>query len=365
MSKGIKRIIFYAPLGKDTPVDRIGGAEAGCLKTKLIYSRAGIDVIILHKPAQSRGRFRFLLEMIAMPIRMMATTIYYGKNAPVHIVGFYNRIVKYEWFLMKLAHLCGNKVIYELRNGSMISTYTKGSKRYRKYLKDLLLLPEVVLCQGREYVEFIKKNWGVERSYYPNYILDDFIIPNNLERQHPVRIIYFGRVTESKNIDVVIKTLKILNDSGLDATLDIIGGSSQEYKKALQTITNQEGIEERVSFFGRMPFEFIADKLHCSHYFVFPSTEEQEGHSNSLTEAMGCGVVPIVSNAGFNSSICGCEDLVVSGINPQDYAYRILQIEKDGRWGFYSNYVYQRVLNNYTESVVGHQLIETVDRLYE
>ena len=33
----MKKIIFYAPLGKNTPPDKIGGAEAGCLKTKKIY----------------------------------------------------------------------------------------------------------------------------------------------------------------------------------------------------------------------------------------------------------------------------------------------------------------------------------------
>ena len=56
-----RSIIFYAPLGKDTPPDKIGGAEAGCLKTKSIYERAGIEVIVINKPALSKGKTRFLV----------------------------------------------------------------------------------------------------------------------------------------------------------------------------------------------------------------------------------------------------------------------------------------------------------------
>ena len=205
-----KRIIFYAPLGKETPPDKIGGAETGCLKTKSIYERAGIDVLVIDKPTLSRGRIRFFLEMAFVPLKLLWFTIREGKNTPVHIVGFYTKIVKFEWLLMTISHFCGNKVIYELRNGSMVFTYNNGTDSYRSYLKDLLVKPEVVLCQGQEYIDFIEKKWGIKRNYYPNYIMNDFVKPNNICRPHPVKLIYFGRVTESKNVDVSINILRIL-----------------------------------------------------------------------------------------------------------------------------------------------------------
>lgn len=360
-----RKIIFYAPLGKDIPPDKIGGAEAGCLKTKAIYERDGIKVIVLDKPALSRGRIRFIIGMALTPLKLLQTCIRAGKNTPVHIVGFYTKIVRFEWLLMKIAHYCGNKVVYELRNGSMVSTYEEGDSVYRKYLKALLLQPEVVLCQGQEYVDFIRKNWGVERSYYPNYIMDDFLVPNCLERGEQVRLIYFGRVTASKNVDVTIKVLSLLRKKNIDAVLDVIGGYSNEYKDYLDDTAKREGVENFIKFYGRRPFSFIAEHLRQSHYFLFPSTEKQEGHSNSLTEAMGCGVVPVASSAGFNVSICGNEDLIVNGINPQDYADRIIAIEKDRKWIFYSEFVYKRVSGNYTESIVGRNLLSVIGELYE
>ena len=360
-----RAIIFYAPLGKNTPPGKIGGAEAGCLKTKAIYEKSGINVIALDKPAVSKGIFRFVVEMALVPLKLFFLCVWTHKKTPIHIVGFYTKIVKFEWLLMKIAQCCGHKVIYELRNGSMISTYEEGNDKYRRYLRELLILPEVVLCQGMEYVNFIKENWGIERSYYPNYIMDEFLADNTLNRSYPIKLIYFGRVTESKHIDLSINILTLLRKSGIDAKLDIIGGYSEDYKSYLDNVVRQEDVEAHVTFYGRKPFDFIVERLRQSHYFLFPSTEKQEGHSNSLTEAMGCGVVPIVSKAGFNVSICGCEDLVVDGINPQDYADKILGIQNSGRWKYYSDYVYERIVNNFTESIVGENLISTVKRLYE
>ena len=360
----MRRIIFYAPLGKETPPDKIGGAEIGCLKTKTIYESAGYDVKVIDKPAMSKGKVKFLIGMFLVPLKLIYLILKYGKSTPVHIVGFYTKIAFFEKMLMDIAHFHGNKVIYELRNGSMVQTYIDGSDSYRKTLKSLLLKPEIVLCQGQEYIDFIKNKWGVERQYYPNYIMDEFILPNNLNRGNQVRIIYFGRVTKSKNVDVIIETVSLLRQAGMDAHLNVIGGYSDEYKQILDETVTKLNIKDYVKFYSRQPFDFIANKLRTSHYFVFPSIEKQEGHSNSLTEAMGCGVVPIVSTAGFNVSICGNSDLVVEEIDGRCFADCIIQIEKSGTWNEYSMFVYNRILNNYTQTVVGKKLIGYIEQLW-
>lgn len=358
-----KQIIFYAPLGKGVPVEKIGGAEAGCLKTKQIYKEAGIQIIPLDKPTTSRGKMRFIVEMFILPFKLLHLLLKYP-NAVFHIVGFYTKIVRYEWLLMQIGKHMGHKVIYELRNGSMIRTYKEGTKAYRKTLKDLLLQPNVVLCQGMEYVDFIYKEWKVKRSYYPNYIMDDFLAENNSANLSPIRLIYFGRVTESKNVDVIIRILSLIRKAGINAVLEVIGGYNKHYKSLLDDIAYEEQMSDYVTFYGRKSFSFIAERLHNSHYFVFPSQEKQEGHSNSLTEAMGCGVVPIVSNAGFNESICGIPELVMKSIAAQDFANKIIDIEKRNVWKDYSKLVYQRVKENYTQQIVSKKLIEYVNPLF-
>ena len=68
-----------------------------------------------------------------------------------------------------------------------------------------------------------------------------------------------------------------------------------------------------------------------------------------VTEAMAFGVVPIVSQAGFNASICGDNQLVVNELSPHLFAQRIIDIEKKGEWEYFSRFVYNRVIEQFTE----------------
>lgn len=358
-----KEILFYAPIGKGTPPERIGGAEAGCLKTMAIYKDAGINPIHINRPVSRGGVVKYIVGMLWAPIMLFILCLSHRK-AVVHIVGFYRRTVGQELLMMQIARFMGHKVIYEPRNGAMVHTYNNGSASYRKKLEKLLTKPDVVLCQGLEYVDMIKKEFGIDRSYYPNYIMDEFVKPNNFERGNTIRLIYFGRVVPEKNVDVVIKTMALLKNAGIDVSLDIIGGYNEEYKSVLDSIVKKEFLDEKVTFYGRKPFSFIADVLRKSHYYLFPSAEANEGHSNSLTEAMGCGVVPIVSTAGFNVSICGCPNLVANDISADTFAEKVQEIEKNGKWREYSQACYDRVLNNYTQSIVSKKLISYVDPLF-
>lgn len=359
-----KKIIFYAPIGKGTPPERIGGAEAGCLKTMSIYQDAGIAVLHINRPVSKGGWLRYIGGMLFAPIKLFLLCLKHPTSI-VHIVGFYHRTISQEKMMVTMAKALGHKVIYEPRNGSMVISYYKGNDSYKNKLAYLLTKPDVVLCQGLEYVRFIKEKFGFERSYYPNYIMDEFVKPNNLDRGNTIRLVYFGRVVPEKNVDVVIKTASILKKEGLNITLDIIGGYNDVYKEQLDTVVKKEQLENVTTFYGRKTFPFIAEILRKSHYYIFPSAEANEGHSNSLTEAMGCGVVPIVSTAGFNLSICENPNLVAKDLNPETYAQIINKIEAGKLWSKYSKSCYDRVLNNYTQSIVKKKLISYVMPLFD
>ncbi len=179
-----------------------------------------------------------------------------------------------------------------------------------------------------------------------------------------LQLVYFGRLSPTKNVDVVILTLKYLLDAQYDATLKLIGGYAEDYYLLLHRLMSVEGIsEERVQFLGSKPMEYIFEVLSQSHYFIFPSNEPKEGHSNALTEAMAMGVVPIVSNAGFNASICGMPELVVKDINPRVFAEKIIKIEETGRWQDVSMYVHNRFKDNYTEENALEKIKEVAIRL--
>lgn len=359
-----RQIVFYAPIGKGTPPERIGGAEAGCLKTMEIYKNAGIEVIHLNRPVSKGGLLKYLIGMCSAPVKLFFVLLFHP-YAIIHIVGFYRRTVFQENVMMNIGRGLKRKVIYELRNGAMIKSYNEGSRLYKKLLGALLTKADVVLCQGLEYIDMIRDKYDVERSYYPNYIMDDFVKPNNVERGEKLRLIYVGRVVPEKHIDVCIETLAKLRLAGKDAYLDIVGGCDDNYRKYLDNIISHERMNEFITFHGRQSSLYIRDILHKMHYFLFPSEEANEGHSNALTEAMGCGVVPIVSTAGFNASICGNPDLVANDIKPDSYAKIIMDIEMNNSWTVYSDLCYSRVIENFTQSKVAKKLLSYVEPLFK
>ncbi len=358
-----RKLIFYAPIGIGTPLDSIGGAEAGCLKTMAIYREAGINIFHINRPVSKGGLLKYIFGMLWAPIKLAFLCVTHPRSI-VHIVGFYHKTIGQERIMVAMGKFLGHKVIYEPRNGSMVNSFNLGDESYKKKLSYLLTKSDIVLCQGLEYVNFIKNQFGIDRSYYPNYIMDEFVKPNNTDRGNIIRLIYFGRVVPQKNVDVVIKTVSLLKELDLNVTLDIIGGYSVEYKSFLDSIIKETGLDGIVKFYGRKPFPFIADKLRKSHYYIFPSSETNEGHSNSLTEAMGCGVVPIVSTAGFNESICGKGNLVANDLKPETYSNIIKTIEAENSWCGYSEFCYKRVINNYTQSIVKKKLLSYVLPLF-
>ena len=145
--------------------------------------------------------------------------------------------------------------------------------------------------------------------------------------------------------------------------LNIIGGYEESYYNLLMAKLTEYDLNSNVAFHGRLEFNNIYEYLRNSNFFIFPSKEKREGQSNSLTEAMGCGVVPIVSDVGFNRSIVNNDDLVIAEFNSKKYARKIKNIWSSGLWPALSEDVYNRVLLNFTESKVSERLLEAYSNI--
>jgi glycosyltransferase involved in cell wall biosynthesis len=363
MSNYKKNVIFYAPLGNHTKGHKIGGAEIGCKKTLEILKKNDYDVVLIEKPVRKSASkldgFLSIFNLIKTWL-ILIKTCRNNKNAVLHIVGFYLNQIYFEFLLTRTAKFLGIETIYEIRNGGMIEALEDGNKAYKYFMRSTLLSATSILCQGYDYVVYIKKHFNKDTTYYPNYIMDDFIEENQNGRQEEktARLIYFGRIVPDKNIEFILKVCEQLNASKFPFTLDLIGSYEESYHKTLSKQIAEYGLfKDEIKFHGRMEFKEIYKYSKRSHFFIFPSKEKREGHSNALTEAMGCGIVPIVSEAGFNSSIVSNDRLVMPQFEPLLYVDTIKSIWNNGEWNTWSNKVYDRVVNNYTESVVKKSLL--------
>lgn len=105
-------------------------------------------------------------------------------------------------------------------------------------------------------------------------------------------IVFVGRVTGEKKIDVLIKALAQL-PGDLDATLDVVGGG--DLLHSLQHLTHSLGLDDRVRFTGYVTDEELKQCLRRAKVFAMPSIAELQ--SIATMEAMATGLPVVAANA--------------------------------------------------------------------
>jgi glycosyltransferase involved in cell wall biosynthesis len=123
---------------------------------------------------------------------------------------------------------------------------------------------------------------GIDRS---NYTAD-------LEPRDANRILFVGRLTSEKGIDVVLHALAQL-DPALNATFDIVGGGDQ--RRNLEQLAAQLGVADRVTFHGHASEEDLRSLYTRASVFAIASIAELQ--SIATMEAMASGLPIVAANA--------------------------------------------------------------------
>lgn len=123
---------------------------------------------------------------------------------------------------------------------------------------------------------------GIDRS---NYRPD--LTPRDANR-----ILFVGRLTTEKHIDVVLKALSQL-DPALDVTFDVVGGGDQRAK--LEALAQQLGVASRVTFHGHASEEDLRTLYSRASVFAIASIAELQ--SIATMEAMASGLPIVAANA--------------------------------------------------------------------
>jgi glycosyltransferase involved in cell wall biosynthesis len=106
------------------------------------------------------------------------------------------------------------------------------------------------------------------------------------------RVVFVGRVTAEKQIDVLLRAMTLL-DPALDARLTIVGGG--DLLKQLQLMTVELGLAERVTFAGYLSDADLRRTLTDATVFAMPSVAELQ--SIASLEAMASGLPIVVADA--------------------------------------------------------------------
>ncbi|HEU4850215.1 MAG TPA: glycosyltransferase [Terrimesophilobacter sp.] len=106
------------------------------------------------------------------------------------------------------------------------------------------------------------------------------------------RILFVGRVTGEKHIDVLIRAVAKL-DPALEATLDIVGGG--DLLNHLKKLANDVGVGDRTTFTGYVSDDELKAAYTNSTVFAIPSIAELQ--SIATMEAMSSGLPVVAANA--------------------------------------------------------------------
>jgi glycosyltransferase involved in cell wall biosynthesis len=194
---------------------------------------------------------------------------------------------------------------------------------------------DTVFVNSEEY----RQSW-IKRGFEPDKLK---ILPRGLDTElfHPtrrnpaffekfgatngqVRLLYVGRVSREKDLDLLGEAFRRLRDEGLSIQLFIVGHGpySKELSKALPEAV----------FTGYLTGSDLAAAYASADIFVFPSTTDTFG--NVIIEAQASGVPVIVSDSGGPKELVENErnGLITKSHDLEDLTRAIRQLVVDSNW---------------------------------
>jgi glycosyltransferase involved in cell wall biosynthesis len=164
-----------------------------------------------------------------------------------------------------------------------------------------------------------------------------YVIPNAIEinefRKSEItqqQFIFIGRLIFYKNLEVVIKAVKILRKSYPKISLIVVGGGP--YKETLERLVHELDLNDNVKFKGHLSNKEKEMWLSSSQAMVYPSLIE--GFGLVVLEAFALGKPVLVPNVRPLSDIVSDQvtGLVISPHDEKGWAMAMEQIIKDPVW---------------------------------
>jgi glycosyltransferase involved in cell wall biosynthesis len=113
--------------------------------------------------------------------------------------------------------------------------------------------------------------------------------------ENPLRLLYTGRLSKAKNVDVILKAVANLRREGRQLLCTVVGGGPEEQR--LRGLANELGIADVTRFTGALPFEDVLQYYASADVLVLVS--ETEGWPKAVAEAMAFGLVVIGPDRGL------------------------------------------------------------------
>jgi glycosyltransferase involved in cell wall biosynthesis len=140
-------------------------------------------------------------------------------------------------------------------------------------------------------------------------------------------VVYVGHLRALKRVDRLVEAVAMRVRAGVDAKLFLVGDSRPDLddrRAALRLQVTRAGLDDRVVFAGAVPD--VLPILHAADVFVLPS--DREGLSNSLLEAMACGLACVAPpSAGGDQVLDATSGIVPPSNDPRELAAALATLD--------------------------------------
>ncbi len=142
-------------------------------------------------------------------------------------------------------------------------------------------------------------------------------LPDDRESPRDLDLVFVGRLVGGKGCDLLVDALNLLQQSGVFASLTIIGDGPD--RPALEKSVKECGLDECITFTGFLQGRELARLVRKHRFFVIPSTWEEPFGVVAL-EAIAAGCVPIISCRGGLKEAAGQCGVVIGNLEPEGVA---------------------------------------------
>lgn len=180
----------------------------------------------------------------------------------------------------------------------LVLWYTHGSSSWQLRLAHHLI--DRAVTASPESYPF----WGATKVTAIGHGIDtDLFQPDYRQPDEVFRVLSVGRLSPSKQHDVLIEAIRILIKEKRVKNLQvrIVGGPAntkdEVYRQELDRLVKDYSLEKSVMFVGPLPYEAVIREYQCTDLFV--NLSRTDSLDKVVLEAMACGLPVVSSNPAF------------------------------------------------------------------
>jgi glycosyltransferase involved in cell wall biosynthesis len=210
--------------------------------------------------------------------------------------------------------------------------------------------------------EYIRRGYNGDRIIVIPNSIDIDKIGNGVRRSHEFRnILYVGRMTPPKGVDILIRAFHKASRQYHDLRL-ILVGDGQELNRYRSLIKNL-GIESKVTVTGFLSGDVLWYYYSIADLFVNPSIAGTEAFGITLLEAMRYRIPCLVADTGGCKNVIKDAGITFRDRDEEDLMRKMILILNNNQESLALSAKCKDVLSEYSEEKIVKSLVKVYDDL--